>query len=102
MNTDRIKHLCQELDTARTRLGAAVENRKALDLGSHQKALQVCIGDSRITVTELDTDYMSKCIRGREMILLGMQKVVNADVDYWKAKCASLRQQITEAAGGAA
>lgn len=104
MNTAVITDLCKQLDKARTRLHAAVEQRKALDLGGHQKTLTVCIGDSRVTVTECDRDtgYMSKCIRGREMILLGMQKVINAEVDYWKAKCASLRQQIAEVAGGAA
>lgn len=104
MNTAVITDLCKQLDKARAHLEAAKAARAALNLNDHQETLRVVCGKASIEVSYLDRDtsWRSTLIRGREMILLGMQKVANAEIDRCRAEVVRIKQQIAVVAGGAA
>ena len=103
MNTKELRIALDKLDSARSSLKRAIEAREALNLRGHQSELSVNIGDTRIVVTYNDhtTGWASRCERGCEMILLGMQKVANVKVDEYRARVAFLEEEVVKRTGAA-
>jgi hypothetical protein len=69
-------------------------------LSGHQRDITIGITDlGNIAVTEMHrgTGYSAKVIRGREMILLGVKKVLVAMVEQRAAVVADIERQIAEA-----
>ena len=78
MDTIKIRHAADNLDTARKRLAVLQEERALLNCNGHQSEISVTVGTaSRVLVARMgyDTGYIAKMIRGREMIALGVVKV---------------------------
>ena len=102
MDTRVIREMCAQLDEAKNQHAIAVESRKVLDFGGHQDVVKVVIGKTSIDVSYLgrETGWASTVIRGREMIVLGMQKVANANVEFLANKILSIQAAIAKATGG--
>ncbi len=54
--------------------------REKLDFNGHQEHVILEIKGERFYLSELDKGYASRLIRGHEMIVLGLQKVLNAKI----------------------
>ena len=101
MNTGNIRILCESLDKCRSELNSAKQFREGLNFNGHQEIARVILGKSSIDVSWLgrETGYMSKLISGRDMILLGMQKVANANIDYWEKKVQQATMELQKSIG---
>ena len=100
MSIDDLKKLCDDLRSAKSALEALQVKLSACSLNGHQRNISVDItdlGGLRLTECDRNTGYTSRCIRGREMILLGVKKVISALVDEQKQRVTELERQIAEA-----
>lgn len=98
MSIDELKKLCDRLADARAEL-ERLEHRQGLcELSGHQVPISVHIrGEINVDVTHTDRCHMQSLIRGREMILLGVKKVINGLVDQQRAHVADLEDRISNA-----
>lgn len=84
MNTDLIRMLLADLDKAKTALETAKADLNLMSLSGHQTSISVHVGNRSYPLSFLnrETGWMSKLIRGREMIMLGAKKGVMAEVEH--------------------
>lgn len=97
MSIDQLKKLCDQLESARKLLAEQEARLSACTLG-HQQQITVNIeGLGAVALTEFDHRYMSRLIRGREMIMLGVKKALAAMVEAQAERVANLERAISEA-----
>ena len=95
MDTQKIVRLSQALEAARAGLAEAIKARSIVDsAGHHQTSISIRCGDITLSVTEMDRCYMQSVIRGREMIALGIKKVLNAKIDEAQDKVKRIEAEI--------
>lgn len=99
MTTNEIIELCQRLKKEREALSEMKKKLAACNLSGHQKRIKVLIGDGSIAVnvTEMNRGYSESLIRGREMILLGVKKAIQAAVDEQESLVSRIEEAINSA-----
>lgn len=101
MDTKLISAHLQKLHAARENLANCIKARSTVDnAGSHQSEISIRCGDVVVSVTEMDRGYMQSIIRGREMIALGIKKVLNAKVDEAQDKVKRIEEEIRALTAG--
>lgn len=101
MDTAKLVKLSQALEAARAGLAEALKARSIVDsAGHHQSSISIRCGDIKLDVTEMDRCYMQSIIRGREMIALGIKKVLNAKVDEAQGKVKRIESEIKALTAG--
>jgi len=100
MTIDELKALCDRLKMMRESLAELKLRHAACTLSGHQKSITVEIagvGKFGLTYCDYTTGYASRVIKGREMILLGVKKALEAMVDERAETVRQLEQQIADA-----
>lgn len=99
MTTNEIIELCQRLKKEREALSEMKKKLAACNLSGHQNRIKVLIGDGSIAVnvTEMNRGYSESLIRGREMILLGVKKAIQAAVDEQESLVSRIEEAINSA-----
>lgn len=98
MSIDELKSLCGQLAAARAELEKLEHKQGLCKLSGHQVPISVRVhGEIDVAVSYVDRSYMQSLIRGREMILLGVKKVLNGLVDQQRARVADLEERISSA-----
>lgn len=102
MNTDLIRKLTFDLDDAEKLLKELTTEAEYLNL-NHQDLISVCVPKVTrwIAVAEnggREAGWMTRLIRGREMILLGMKKAYAAMIEQQKERVQAIKEQIAQEA----
>lgn len=100
MTTNEIIELCQRLKKEREALSEMKKKLVACNLSGHQNRIKVLIGDGSIAVNVTETTnrgYSESLIRGREMILLGVKKAIQAAVDEQESLVSRIEEAINSA-----
>jgi len=98
MTIDELKTLCDQLVLARNGLADVEKRLEACDLRMHYADMTITITDlGTFSITKLDRGYLPQVVRGREMILLGIKKVLAAEADARRDRVAELEQAIAGA-----
>lgn len=98
MSIEQLKKMCDQLAAARKLLAEHKSRLGLCDLRGHQESISIRVGNiGSIDLTYMDQCYMQRQIRGREMIMLGVKKVLGAMVDEQAARVAKLEQAISDA-----
>ena len=99
MTTNEIIELCKRLKKEREALSEMKKKLASCNLSGHQNKIKVLIGDGSITVnvTETNRGYSESLIRGREMILLGVKKAIQAAVDEQESLVSRIEEAINSA-----
>lgn len=102
MNTKEIRHYADKLDGLRKSLTDLKQERTLLNCNGHQTELSVSAGAARKVIvghSGYDTGYMTKIIRGREMILLGMIKTFDGWIAQREKEVAECEAQLASLIG---
>lgn len=96
IDTDKMRELLNKLDEARKRLEDVLQAREHLNLTGHHHDVGVKIGNRVFDISHktYGSDWNSTIIRGREMMLLGAQKAMNAEIDRCSEVVKDLERQI--------
>lgn len=98
MSIDELKKLCDQLAAARAELERLERKQALCKLSGHQVQISVNVdGAIDVAVSRMGRDYREAVIRGREMILLGIKKVLNELIDQQRAHVADLEERISSA-----
>ena len=98
MSIDELKKLCDRLAAAKAELEKLEHKQSLCKLSGHQVPISVRVhGEIDVAVSHMDRSYMQSVIRGREMILLGVKKVINGLIDQQRAHVADLEEKISNA-----
>ena len=103
MNTENIRELTKQLDIEIARLTSLKKQFISLTLNGHQESITVTIKDKvQLAVTAMDRGYAQRCIRGREMILLGVKKAMAAMIEEQEWVVEEAKQAVRKAVKGGA
>lgn len=108
ISTREIRECCEMLDKERKFLTQLIAERAALDMTGHQTEVSVTFNYGKMSVslpvTEMDRNYMSKIIRGREMIALGAKLAFNGMIERQRQTVLCIENNLSaiSAKGGAA
>lgn len=108
ISTREIRECCVALDTERKFLADLIAERAILDMTGHQNEISVTFNYGKhhvsLPITDLDHNYMSKIIRGREMIALGAKLAFNGMIERQRQKVLDIEKKLVELSvkGGAA
>ena len=100
MNINELKALCDRLATERAELGKLKMKLSACNLSGHQHDISINvsgIGSVQLTAITRETGYAASLIRGREMIMLGVKKILLEAVEQQSAIVAATKQKIADA-----
>ncbi|WP_396180207.1 hypothetical protein [Flavobacterium sp.] len=101
MDTNQLVKLSQSLDAARSTLSDCIKARSIVNnAGTHQSEISIRCGNVTVSVTEMDRGYTQSIIRGREMIALGIKKVLNAKIDDAQDKVKRIEAEIKALTAG--
>lgn len=102
INIAEINRLTKELSSCRNELHEAKSVLQGLRcLGNHQSGVHIKVGGHGFNITEIcSRSYMSKLKKGHEMVLLGLIKIADSEVDRLEAVCRGLEAQILKFAQG--
>lgn len=97
VDSQGIRAILADIDTATE----AVKNAEAIqrsinNIGMHQNPITVRVANRAFEVTEMDRYCNQTTRRGYEMVMLGLQKVTNAEVDKCKAELERLVIKLKE------
>lgn len=104
IDLEELSMLSNKLAAARKELESLKKSRALLDYRGQQVHAYVSVNDVRIEVDYMDreTGWSSVVKRGHEMIVLGMQKVLNARIDRQLSLVAEIESSIASCAGALA
>lgn len=95
MNIHEVKKATEALERANAALELARKNRASVSCSvQHQDRISVGINGAYIDLTEFDSSYCSRVIRGREMIALGAVKLMNEHVAQHEANVARKKAEL--------
>ena len=100
MSIEELKKLCDCLAVERAELENLRKKLAACKLSGHQHDIGVSIsgvGNTALTSMSRETGWAARVISGREMILLGVKKVLAALVDDQAELVRKIEQQIADA-----
>ncbi len=101
MNTEKIRDLTKVLDAEKAKLAALKAQASMLTLSGHQNQISVTIQDKvQLAVTAMDRGWSQRCIRGREMILLGVKKAMAAMIEEQEFAVEKAKQDLCNAVKG--
>jgi hypothetical protein len=101
MNTEKIRALTTALDDEMAKLADLRKKAALLTLNGHQESITVTVnGKVSLGVTTMDRSYAQRCIRGREMILLGVKLAMSALIEDQEAVVKAARQAIADEVKG--
>lgn len=101
MNTEKIRDLTKVLDAEKAKLAALKAQASMLTLSGHQNQISVTIQDKvQLAVTAMDRGWHQRCIRGREMILLGVKKAMAAMIEEQEFAVEKAKQDLCNAVKG--
>ncbi|PPU15846.1 hypothetical protein XacyCFBP2565_08610 [Xanthomonas arboricola pv. corylina] len=90
-----VRNAAEKLEKARDALAQAQKNYEAVKGLCGQKGYAVSVNGVRVDVAVMDSQtYQAKLIRGREMIHLGAQKALQAQIDAWVRYVAHLEFEL--------
>ena len=96
---EKLSGLAKEIKTHEDLLARAEQRYSDLTCGRRQKSCQIVLGSITVEVTGIvDRTYESKMILGRDMLYLGAQKILAAQVEHYKDTIKDLRRQCSEVA----
>jgi hypothetical protein len=83
MDIKLINERASAVEVAKKALEEAKNRRALLDFKGHQHECNVILMGVAIRLSYLDrnTGWASKAVRGREMLILGAQKLLNAEIE---------------------
>lgn len=100
VNTREIRECCLAIDQERKFLSDLIAGRGMLDMTGHQTEVSVTFNYGKqsvsLPVTELNRNYMSHIIRGREMIALGAKLAFNGMIERQRQKVYGLEKRLAE------
>ena len=96
---EKLSSLAKDIKINEDLLARAEQRYSDLTCGGRQKSCQIVLGSITVEVTGIvDRTYESKMIRGRDMLYLGVQKILAAQVEHYKDVIKNLRSQCYEVA----
>lgn len=103
MNTENIRKLTELLDAEVASLARLKSQASLLTLNGHQESITVSVKDKvTLSVTAMDRGYAQRCIKGREMILLGIKKAMAAMIEEQEFAVEQAKQALRDAVKGGA
>ena len=89
----------EQLNDLENLLSKLKASRGVLDFKHHQKAVTVHIRDCiNLTVSETDRGYMQRPKKGMDMIILGIKKLYNNQIDATNQKIIDCKAEINKIA----
>lgn len=90
--------LFSRLEKARAAAKPLLASLKACNLTGHQMAISLNVADvGTIPLSYMDNHYMQRLVRGRELIMLGVKKNLNAQLDALRVEIIELETAIKAA-----